>query len=191
MLAWNHAWHLSLSADEPQVSADTLPPLSSDFEPQSRGPLSADWSWAVARLHFKASRWTWGDSKNVKCSQTTQGMTARPYDGRSETILVYLVPGAAWGGLAPEHVEGAQELSALNYLIKIKKILQSLISWSLPASPLSIITCLFLVFFSFLNPHFCFFLYGDDDTSSAHLPQLPIRLTPAATGLLTRSARPL
>lgn len=46
-------------------------------------------------------------------------------------------------------------------------------------SPLCIITCFYwsLISTSLFNSHYCSFLCGDNDTSSAHLHQLPIRLT--------------
>lgn len=189
MLTWIHARHLSLTAVEPQVTADTLPPLSSDFELQSRGALSIDWSWVSARLRFKASSWTWGDSKNVKCSQTTPGMTARPYDERPVEASHPSV--CAWGG--------SGEVSASSYLKKkisfylFASCPSPKVHRPLPVAPRSIITCLSwpCISISFFYSHYCSLLYGGDDTSPARLPQLPHPSDPAATSLLPRSTRPL
>lgn len=173
MLTWMHAQHLSLTAVEPQVTADTLPPLSSDFELQSKGALSIDWSWVSARLRFKASSWTWGDSKNVKCSQTTLGMTAPPYDERPVEASQPSVCAAVWGGFCFQLFFKKSHSLHLPPLLLQKSADHFL--WLLAASSPAFLGLVFLY-------HFFILITAPSSTEVMTLPQLvflsfPIRLT--------------
>lgn len=86
----------------------------------------------------------------------------------------------------PSMRRGLREVSAPSYFKK-KSLIKSLFasSPSLKACrPLSLLSAwsppfsgLWFLFLSFLYSNYCSFLYGEGDTSSAHLPQLSIRLT--------------